>query len=105
MAETCRSGRHAGQWARKANGQRYCADCARESGGRRALSTAGVDRWSAAEQARARAARLAAWQAGVDAAIAHVRRTEGFDGTGQAWQTLGEYLRPERRARRYHHAA
>lgn len=95
-ATTCRSGRHpVSERYTAPNGHSFCGPCHREVKGYRTLTRpVGRNAWADPIHDAETAARLAAWQATVDGAIARVRLAEGFDGTRHPWRTLGECLLP-----------
>lgn len=94
MPALCRNGRHPySQRRTKTNGLTTCVPCEQESWRAsqplRSHSTTG---WASLAPDPERQERYDAWAAGLDAAIAMVRATEGFDGGERPWQALGEYL-------------
>jgi len=95
MAEgLCRNGRHPYSHRQtRADGRADCTDCRREERtARNASRPGGRDGWGDPVADRAAVARLAAWQAGVEASIAEMRAREGFDGQQRVWRTLGDVV-------------
>lgn len=97
MEQLCRNGKHPIDYRlTQGNGRTRCKGCRDECRGTRVQ--VGLDRmggWQQPVRDEARAQALAVWMAGVDAAIEEARRTEGFDGSSQTWQTLGSILPPD----------
>lgn len=89
--DLCRNGLHPleGNRERDGRGGTRCRPCRETVQARRNMEVP-IDQAVLADQERQ--ARLAAWIDGVDAAIAEMRRTEGFDGETREWRTLGDVV-------------
>jgi hypothetical protein len=93
VAVLCRNGLHPVAMRRRngRSGRPACYGCRDERQKlRRQLAPGGRADWADPVEDAAARDRAAVWAAGVDDAIAAIRKAEGFDGRLRGWQTLGD---------------